>query len=452
MQITLLLLLGLGFGFLCGYFLAHNAKNRAVMVKATEMAGQLKEIEYLKLALAEEVRKCEKLSEQMRADQSAMSELRVEKINAEALCRHLTEKMNGQSVELERMHEKLNLEFERLANRILETKTEKFVDVNKANLKSILEPLDKKIADFQQLVQTTYASESEGRTRLETVIREMQKINVQISAEANHLATALKGQAKTQGGWGEMILRRIFEQSGLTEGREYRLQDFLKDEHGQPLKSETEGKKMQPDAVVMYPDDREVIIDSKVSLNAFLRFNESEDPLEQKQFAKAHVQAVRNHIAGLSAKGYDDYHKSLDFVIMFIPNEAAFNLAMQGDPELWSYAYDKKILLSSPMNLITSLKMFEDLWRRDDQSKNAMEIADLGAKLYDKFTGFVNNLEDVGKKMESAKLSYDKAFSQLVSGKGNLVNQTQKLVQMGAKAKKQLKYVSEETESGFSEK
>lgn len=444
METVVTLALGLVLGFICGYLILHLVKSRAEIARAAEEAGRKMETDLLRQSLSSAEERLQQIKVEMEACKQQLQHAQAEQIRLEAANAGLQDKLAAQVVELDKMHQRLQVEFENIANRILDTKTAKFVDVNSDQLKNILDPLNRKINDFQQLVQNTYKNDVEGRTHLETVIREIQKTNMKISEEANHLASALKGQAKTQGGWGEMILQRIFEQSGLTEGREYRLQDFLKDEQGNPLRSESEGKKMQPDAVVMYPDDREVIIDAKVSLNAFLRFNECEDPVQQKQYASEHAQAVRAHVVSLGSKGYDDYRKSLDFVIMFIPNEAAFNLAMQTDPDLWTFAYDKKILLSSPLNLITSLKMFEDLWRRDDQSKNAAEIADMGAKLFDKFSGFVSSLEDVGKKLDGAKTSYDKAFSQMVSGKGNLIGQTRKLVQLGAKARKQIRYMSED--------
>lgn len=439
----LYLCLGLIIGALAAYLWAHLSHAKRTTALNEQQKQTEAELNAVKMILARTEDSLREEKGRLIGIQSDNLRLSTELARLGEEKKAMNEKLIEQARNLEEMHQKLNVEFENLANRILETKSEKFVQVNKTNLQAILDPLDKKILEFQQLVQQTYSNESKERVRLETVIMEMQKANVKISEEANHLATALKGQAKTQGGWGEMILRRIFEQSGLTEGREYRLQDMLRDDEGNPLRSASEGKKMQPDAIVMYPDEREVIIDAKVSLNAFLRYNESDQLEEQKQFASEHTSAVRKHVMELSAKGYDDHKKSLDFVIMFVPNEAAFNLAMQTDPDLWSFAYEKKILLSSPLNLITSLKMFEDLWRRDDQSRNAMEIAELGSKLHDKFVGFVEHMEEVGKRLDNAKMAYEKAHSQLSTGRGNLINQAQKLVDLGAKAKKRLRATQE---------
>ena len=235
-----------------------------------------------------------------------------------------------------------------------------------------------------------------------------------------------------------MILESILEKSGLRKNQEYFMEHELRDENNKAIFSEFSGKKMRPDAVVKYPDNRNVIIDSKVSLTAFVEMTDETDAdiftIKQNQ----HLQSVKNHIVQLSQKAYDDFDKSLDFVMMFVPSEAAYMTALQTDPNLWNFAYDKRILLLSPTNLITSLKLVQDLWKREHQNRNAMEIADRGAKLYDKFVGFVDNLERVGKNIDQAKNSYNEAFKQLSSGNDNLIIQTQKLKSLGIKNKKNL--------------
>jgi DNA recombination protein RmuC len=212
----------------------------------------------------------------------------------------------------------------------------------------------------------------------------------------------------------------------------------LMDDDGKAILSESEGKKMRPDAVIKYPDNRSVIIDSKVSLNAFTRYLDSTDPDVQKSELAAHVSSIKTHIVALSTKGYDDYDKALDFVMMFIPSEPAYIAALQGDPDLWNFAYDKRILLLNPTNLITSLKLIVDLWKREYQNQNAIEIADRGAKLYDKFVGFVDNLKGVGDNLSKAQSKYDEAFKQLSTGNDNLVLQATKLKNLGLKPKKEL--------------
>jgi DNA recombination protein RmuC len=235
-----------------------------------------------------------------------------------------------------------------------------------------------------------------------------------------------------------MILESILEKSGLVKGREYFMEYQLMDENGNPLKSDAEGKKMRPDAVIKYPDNRSVIVDAKVSLNAFTRFIASSDAQEQKKEIDAHVAAVKTHIITLSNKGYDDYNKALDFVMMFVPSEPAYIAAMQGDPELWNFAYEKRILLLSPTNLITSLKLIADLWKREYQNQHAHEIARRGALLYDKFVGFVDNLNKVGAKIEEAATAYNNARGQLSNGSGNLLQQATELKNLGLKTKKNL--------------
>lgn len=348
----------------------------------------------------------------------------------------LKEKLKTQKEEMDSLNKKFALEFENIANRILDTKTEKFTELNKANLNSILEPLGKNISEFKTKVEEVYQKESEQRFSLGERVKELSELNKKISEEANNLTRALKSESKTQGGWGEMILENILERSGLAKEREYFMETELLDEDGNPRRSESEDKKMRPDAVVKYPDNRHVIIDSKVSLNAFSRCVDAMDDTTRLQELDEHVTCIKRHIQLLSAKGYDDYDKTLDFVMMFIPSEPAYIAALQRDPDLWHYAYDRRILLLSPTNLITSLKLIVDLWKREYQNQNALEIAERGAKLYDKFVGFITNLQDVGTHLERAQNKYDDAYKQLATGNDNLVTQATKLKDLGLKTKK----------------
>jgi DNA recombination protein RmuC len=350
----------------------------------------------------------------------------------------LSDKLETQKSEMEELGKKFNTEFENIANKILETKTEKFTELNKTNLKDILDPLGEHLKEFKTKVEEVYDKESKERFSLGEKVKELSLLNQMISEDAKNLTKALKGEAKTQGNWGEMILESILERSGLVKDREYFMEHELLDEDGKPLRSDSEGKKMRPDAVIKYPDNRSVIIDSKVSLNAFTRLIAAIDVEEQKRELAAHLTAIKSHIVSLSAKGYDDYDKALDFVMLFVPSEPAYIAALQSDPDLWNFAYDKRILLLSPTNLITSLKLIVDLWKREYQNRNAIDIADRGAKLYDKFVGFVENLTDVGEHLDKAKGKYDDAFKQLSTGKDNLVLQTSKLKDLGLKNKKSL--------------
>lgn len=361
-------------------------------------------------------------------------EFATSKANNEAL----NNRLETQKKEIEELGKKFNLEFENIANKILDTKSEKFTELNKTNIKSLLEPLGQNINEFKKQVNEVYKTESNERFSLGEKVKELALLNQVISEEAKNLTRALKGEAKTQGKWGEMILESILERSGLRKNEQYFMEHELLDENGKAILSDSEGKKMRPDAVIKYPDNRNVILDSKVSLNAFTRLIASIDVDEQRRELAAHISAIKNHIIALSSKGYDDYDKALDFVMMFIPSEPAYIAALQNDPDLWNFAYDKRILLISPTNLITSLKLIVDLWKREYQNQNAVEIAERGAKLYDKFVGFVSNLESVGKALDKAQENYNGAFKQLSTGNDNLVIQATKLKNLGLKNKKDL--------------
>lgn len=368
----------------------------------------------------------------------ANSELLKENIEYSESIKNYKEKLENQKKEVENIGDKFSNEFKVLADEILEEKSEKFTKQNQENLKLILDPLGENIKEFKTKVEETYDKESKERFSLAEQVRQMSELNKVISNEAKNLTQALKGEAKTQGNWGEMILESILEKSGLRKDEEYFMEHQLLDEEGKPLRSDSENKKMRPDAVIKYPDNRNVIIDSKVSLNAFSRYLSASNKEDQDRELQMHVSAIKNHIISLSTKGYDDYDKALDFVMMFIPSEPAYIAAMQGDSNLWNFAYDKRILLMNPTNLITSLKLIVDLWKREYQNQNAIEIASRGAKLYDKFVGFVNNLEGVGDYIDKAQGKYSDAYKQLTSGNDNLVLQATKLKDLGLKTKKEL--------------
>ncbi|MBE4950071.1 DNA recombination protein RmuC [Chryseobacterium culicis] len=350
----------------------------------------------------------------------------------------LQQSLDTQKEEIVKLQEDSKLQFENLANKILEEKTEKFTALNQNNLKNILEPFQEKIADLKNKVNEAYEKENKERFSLAEKVKELAELNQQISEDAKKLTRALKGESKTQGNWGEMILESILEKSGLVKGREYFLEHELRDEDNKALFSEFSGKKMRPDAVVKYPDERNVIIDSKVSLTAFTELVDETDGDIYAIKLSQHLGSIKNHINQLSQKAYDDYGKSLDFVMMFIPSEPAYIAAMQADQNLWNYAYERRILLLNPSNLITSLKLIADLWKREYQNRNSIEIAERGARLYDKFVGFVDNLEKVGRNLDQAKNVFNDAYKQLHTGNDNLVIQTQKLKSLGIKNKKDL--------------
>ncbi|GAB6120731.1 DNA recombination protein RmuC [Dysgonomonas termitidis] len=375
------------------------------------------------------------------ADKDAIQKEQMEKIReiaeTRALLQSKDEQLRLQQEELLNTRAQLNKDFQILANQILEEKTLRFTDMNRSNMEAILKPLNEKLVEFRVKVEETYDKESKQRFSLEERIRELVALNNQISEDANNLTKALKGNNKIQGNWGEMILESILEKSGLKKGEEYFTQEFIVDENGSRVRN-AQDKYMQPDVVVMYPGGRKIIIDSKVSLSAYVKYVEAGSDDIKLIAEKEHVISIKQHIDELSQKSYQDYVESLDFVMMFIPNEPAYILAMQLDSTLWDYAYRKRILLISPTNLIASLKVVSDLWKREYQSRNAIEIAKRGAALYDKFAGFVDTLQDVGKNIERSQKSYDKAFSQLKEGNGNLMRQAEMLKELGVKAQKEL--------------
>jgi DNA recombination protein RmuC len=343
----------------------------------------------------------------------------------------IQEKLQEQKKELENLREKFNLEFKNLANEIFEEKSKKFAEQNKENLGTLLNPLNEKIRDFQKKVEEVYDKESKIRFSLADQVRELVEANKKVSEEANNLARALKSESKTAGNWGEMILESILERSGLVRDREYVLQDTKRTE---------DGRVVYPDVVVKYPGERFVVIDSKLSLNAFERHQSANDDSTRDQALKDHLRAVKARIQELSASNYQSLYdlKSLDFTMMFIPVEPAYMLAVGSDPELWNFAYEKKILLISPTNLIAALKMIESMWRQEYIGQNAIEIAKRGGDMYDKFVAFVEDLDKLGSRIKDTQASWENAMNKLSTGKGNLVKRAEDMKKLGVKAGKNL--------------
>lgn len=410
--------------------LLDDLKNEFAKISA-EYASIQSQFEDQKLTLFNQTHQIEKLLDEKQ-------DLIVKNAELSAVNQNLKTSLETQKEEISKIQEEGKLQFENLANKILEEKSEKFTSLNQTNLKTILEPFQEKINDLKNKVNEAYEKENKERFSLAEKVKELALLNQQISEDAKRLTKALKGESKTQGNWGEMILESILEKSGLVKGREYFLEHELRDEDNKALFSEFSGKKMRPDAVVKYPDERNVIIDSKVSLTAFTELVDETDAEIYQIKINQHLSSIKNHIIQLSQKAYDDYGKSLDFVMMFIPSEPAYIAAMQADQNLWNFAYERRILLLNPSNLITSLKLIADLWKREYQNRNSIEIAERGAKLYDKFSSFVENLEKVGKNIDQAKNVYNDAFKQLYTGNDNLIIQTQKLKSLGIKNKKEL--------------
>lgn len=327
--------------------------------------------------------------------------------------------------------EELTAQFKSIAGDILDEKSRKFTDQNKTNLETLLAPLGEKIRDFEKKVEETYDKESKQRFSLESEIKTLRDLNTRISQDAINLTNALKGQSKTQGAWGEIILERVLEMSGLVKGREYEIQVTLTSE---------KGKRSCPDVIVYLPEKRHLVIDSKVNLVAYERYCGLAEGPERDAELRKNIAAFRKHIGELDLKRYQDHYKlnSLDFVLMFVPIEGAFMVAVQDDANLFNQAFEKNLVIVSPSTLLATMRTISNLWRQEYQSRNAIKIAKQAGRLYDKFVGFVDDLEDIGSKLQAAQATYEAAYNKLASGRGNLVSRVETLRLLGARAKKKL--------------
>ena len=330
---------------------------------------------------------------------------------------------------IERSKEQLGESFKNIANDLLESKSKSFSQSSKENITALLSPLQEKITQFEKRVEETYDKESKERFSLAREIKSLQALNNKISEDAVNLTNALKSDNKAQGAWGEFVLESILEKSGLTKGREYEVQVALKAE---------DGSKSQPDVIVHLPESRDIVIDSKVSLKAWDAFCSSDKGSDRDALLKQHIASIRQHVKTLSAKDYQNLTglNSLDYVFLFMPVEAAYSSAVQVDRELFQYAFDRNIIFVVPSTLLTTLRTVQNLWRLAQQNQNANEIADRAGALYDKFVAFVDDLEEVGGRIDATRKSFEKARNKLVSGRGNLVKRAEALRELGAKTSK----------------
>lgn len=348
---------------------------------------------------------------------------------AEQAFRDQEKRLQEQRQELEDIQKKFTTEFENIANRVLDEKSKKFTEQNKVQIGDLLNPLREQIRDFKDKVETTHKDSIERHAGLQEQLKFLNDLNKQMSEEARNLTRALKGDVKKQGNWGEVVLERVLERSGLTKGREYDMQVNF---------SLADGSRYQPDAVVYLPEERHVIVDSKVSLVAYEQCVSAETEDDRQRFLKDHVRSVRNHVAQLSEKQYQQLEglQTPDMVLLFVPIESSFSVAVQADNELFAYAWDRKIVIVSPSTLLATLRTISSIWKQERQTRNALEIAKQSGALYDKFVGFVEDLQRIRRGIDMSAQAYDTAINKLSTGKGNLVGRAEKIRNLGAATQK----------------
>ncbi len=358
-------------------------------------------------------------------------ELNSTKSTLEANLRFQQERLANQQQEMAEIREKFTLEFKAIANELLEDKSKRFNEQNQQQMEQILSPLRERLKDFEQKVDSTHKESLEKHASLFNELKNLKELNQNMSEEARKLTQALKGESKTQGNWGEVILERILERSGLTRDQEYRVQESFTTE---------DGRRLQPDITILLPEQKFLIIDSKVSLVDYERYSSATDDKEREQALKRHLLSLRAHIKQLSEKKYEQLHGqgSPDFVLLFVPIEPAFNLAVQHDNDLFGDAFDRNIVLVSTSTLLATLRTIASIWQQEKQNQNAQEIARQAANLYDKFVDFSNDLVKVGSQLDMTKRTYGEAMNKLSEGKDNLVRKTERLRELGAKGSKQI--------------
>lgn len=375
------------------------------------------------------------LKEENKRLQQEVTQLRANFINENNRATRAEESLKAQreiaakqQQNLEELQQRFNLEFSHIANKLLDEKSAKFTEQNQSNLNQIINPLKENIKAFEEKVEKVYQTEAAERSQLKGVIFQLMDQSKQIQTDANNLTRALKGDHKKQGNWGEVILERVLETSGLVKGREYTIQKSH---------NNAEGERLQPDVVVNLPDEKNLIIDAKISLVAYERWASAETDEEKNVHLKQHLLSIKNHIDGLSSKNYQHLYaiNSPDFVLLFVPIEASFSVTIQADTELFNYAWNKKVVLVSPTTLLATLRTIASIWKIDRQNKNVFEIAEEAGALYDKFVGFLDDMVKIGKHIEQTQKAHDDAFKKLQYGAGNLIGKAEKIKKLGAKTK-----------------
>jgi DNA recombination protein RmuC len=424
----LLFIVALAIGVFIGklIFLAKSQSEKAFL---EEKLNNLKEQSLIeKTALEKQIQQTIQEKETIRNEKEAIN---IQLTKKEVDFENLWQRNKEQKEEVEKLQEKFTKEFENLANKILEEKSNKFTEQNKENMKTILSPLQEKIQLFEKKVDDTHKESIDYHAALRQQILGLRDMNIQMSKETLNLTKALKGDSKMQGNWGELILERVLEKSGLEKDREY----FVQQSH-----TNSEGNRVFPDVVINLPDGKKMIVDSKVSLTAYEKFINEEDESLKSGYLKEHVNSIKRHVEQLGEKNYHDLYQieSPDFVLLFIPMEPAFAMALNEDTTLYNKAFEKNIVIVTPSTLLATLRTIDSMWANQKQQENAFEIARQAGALYDKFEGFVADLIKIGKKIDESKIEYQGAMNKLVDGKGNLITSVEKLKKMGAKAKKAL--------------
>ncbi len=415
-------------GFFIGKYVA-SLKNRSEKSSINERANQLQlQFDEYKKYSEKQLSEIILEREEIRREKDFLN-TKLTRRNAEF--DNLQLKNAEQKDEVEKLQEKFTKEFENLANKILDEKSNKFTEQNKENIKNILNPLQEKINIFERKVEQTHKESIDYHAALRQQILGLKDLNEQMSKETTNLTKALKGDSKMQGNWGELVLERVLEKSGLEKDREYFVQQSFTRE---------DGERVLPDVVIYLPDNKKMVIDSKVTLTAYERYVNEDDDNLKTNYLKEHIAALKRHVDQLSEKNYQDLYdiESPDFVLLFIPIEPAFAIAINEENKLYNQAFEKNIVIVTPSTLLATLRTIDTMWNNEKQQRNAIEIARQAGALYDKFEGLVKDLTGVGKKIDDAKKDYSAAMNKLVEGRGNLISSVEKLKKMGAKAKKSL--------------
>jgi DNA recombination protein RmuC len=418
-------------GVLClaiGYFLGNYIQNLKTKSSQSALEERQQQLNNNLSVLQQRLLDTEEHKSQLQKEKEQLGN-QIVRYQADMENLHL--KNREQKQEVEQLQEKFTKEFENLANKILEEKSLKFTERNEKNIKDILTPLNEKIQHFEKKVEESQKENISIHSALKEQLQHLQTQNLKITQEAENLTKALKGDSKMQGNWGELVLERVLEKSGLEKDREYSVQQSFTLE---------DGSRVLPDVIINLPDGKKMIVDSKVSLTDYERYVNAENDDEQAKHLKDHINSLRRHVDQLSAKKYEDLYQmeSPDFVLLFIPIEPAFAIAINSDNALYNKAFEQNIVIVTPSTLLATLRTIDTRWNNEKQQKNAIEIARQAGALYDKFEGFVGDLMKVGKKMDDAKDEYKGAMNKLVDGRGNIVHSIEKLKKMGAKAKKSL--------------